>query len=75
MAMKRICDICGKATGTLAYQFSVPAQLIDNNGKDQNPGDSSATDVCSTCAKGKQAEIVALLVKKATPASEPVVAM
>ena len=67
MAMKRICDICGNATGETAYQFSVPALLINNNGREQNPSDSSATDVCDECTTTRQSDIVATLIKKATP--------
>ena len=50
MAMRRICDICGKQTGATAYQINVPALLIDNNGRDQKPSDSTSTDVCDKCA-------------------------
>lgn len=71
MAMTRVCDICeGKSAMAKAYQFSVPALLIDNDGKNQPPSDSSQTDVCDDCIKDKTKSkaIVGKLVEKATPA-------
>ena len=64
MAMKRICDICGADAGVgMAYQFTAPEILTDNKGAE--PGDSSDTDVCESCATGKKSAIVAELTRKA----------
>jgi len=65
MAMKRVCDICGAEAMKTCYEFSAPSVLIDNDGRAGIPFDSSGTDACPACIVTRQADIVAMLVKKA----------
>ena len=65
MAMKRVCDICGAEAMKTCYEFSVPSVLIDNNGREFTPFDSSGTDACPECIVTRRADIVAVLIKKA----------
>jgi hypothetical protein len=63
--IKRVCDICNAdiTTGT-GYQFTIPSVLIDNDGKEQAPLDSSQTDVCPECTTKRPADVVARLIAK-----------
>jgi len=61
----RVCDVCKAPCGETAYQFPVPAVLLNNDGREFTAADSSMTDVCERCAKNSADTVLSTLLVKA----------